>query len=92
MPDVDIAWVVKELDSLGLKLTATRRMDGSFGLNKWRAINYWSNAPQAEALWNEHVGDNPGMISAIAAYVGRTDLELFNAPSIAATQPATSSR
>jgi len=83
MPHLDIAWLVKELDSLGLKLTATRRMDGSLALNKWRAINYWENAPEAEALWARHVGDNAEMIAALAEFVGRPNLEILNAPSIA---------
>lgn len=88
MPDVDIAWLVRELDGLGLRLTATRRLDGTFGLNKWRAITYWDNAPQAEALWAEHVGDDPAVITAIAEFVGRPNLEIFNAPSITPMQPA----
>jgi hypothetical protein len=90
MPDVDIAWLVKELDSLGLKLSATRRMDGSFGLSKWRAMNYWGNAPQAEALWKEHVGDKADVVTAIAEFVGRPNLEIFNAPSITPAQRFTS--
>ncbi|MDQ2082067.1 hypothetical protein RA307_17910 [Xanthobacteraceae bacterium Astr-EGSB] len=69
MPDVDIAWLVKELDSLGLRLTATPRLDGSLGLNKWRDISYWANADRAEALWAEHVGDDPHTIAALAAHV-----------------------
>jgi hypothetical protein len=86
MPELDVAWLVKELDSLGLKLTATRRMDGSFGLNKWRTMNYWSNAPQTEALWQQHVGDKVDVITAIAEFVGRPNLEIFNTPSITPTQ------
>ncbi len=83
MPDLDIAWLIKELDGLGLKLTATRRIDGTFGLNKWRAMNYWENAPQAEALWAEHVGSDANVISAVAEFVGRRpNLEILNAPSI----------
>jgi hypothetical protein len=89
MANFDIAWLVKELDSLGLKLAATRRMDGSFGLSKWRAMNFWSNAPQAEALWQQHVGDNAEVITAIAEFVGRPNLEIFNAPSIAPAQKFT---
>jgi hypothetical protein len=61
-------------------------MDGSFGLNKWRAMNYWSNAPQAEALWNQHVGDSAEVITAIAEFVGRPNLEILGAPSIAPAQ------
>jgi hypothetical protein len=86
MPDLDIEWLIKELDGLGLKLSATRRVDGSFGLNKWRAMNYWENAPQAEALWSEHVGDRTEVITAIAEFVGRPRLEILNAPSIAPAQ------
>lgn len=69
MSDIDIAWLVKELDELGLKLTATPRLDGSLDLNKWRAMSYWDNADKAEALWAEHVGDDPHTIAAIAAHV-----------------------
>jgi hypothetical protein len=69
MPDVDIAWLVKELDSLGLRLSATPRLDGSLGLNKWRDISYWDNAEKAEALWAEYVGDDPHTLAALAAHV-----------------------
>lgn len=87
MPDLDIAWLIKELDGLGLKLTATRRIDGTFGLNKWRAMNYWENAPQAEALWAAHVGNKTEVITAIAEFVGgRPNLEILHAPSIAPAQ------
>jgi hypothetical protein len=86
MPDLDIAWLVKELDSLGLKFTATPRVDGSVRLNKWRAINYWENAPQAEALWAEHVGDKAEVITAITQFVARPGLEILHAPSIAPWQ------
>jgi hypothetical protein len=87
MPDIDVEWLVKELDVLGLKLSATRRMDGSFGLNKWRSMNYWENAPQAEALWAEHIGDDPEVISAIAEFIGgRPNLEILHAPSITPQQ------
>jgi hypothetical protein len=92
MPNVDIAWLVKELDGLGLKLTATRRMDGSFGLNKWRAMNYWANARQAEELWAKHVGDNPNVISAMAEFVGRPDPQVVNARSVAPAHRATPAR
>lgn len=86
MAEIDVKWLVKELDSLGLKLTATRRMDGSFGLNKWRAMNYWEQAPQAEALWAQYVGDDPQVITAIAEFIGKPNLEILNAPSIAPWQ------
>jgi hypothetical protein len=83
MPDFDIKWLVKELDTLGLKLTSTRRLDGSFSLNRWRSMAYWDNAEQAEALWAEHVGDDSDAISAIAEYVAKPTLEILNVPSIA---------
>lgn len=70
MPDIDIEWLVRELDELGLKLTATPRLDGSFGLNKWRSMAYWDNAARAEALWVEHVGEDPQTIAAIAVHLG----------------------
>jgi hypothetical protein len=86
MPNIDVEWLIRELDNLGLKLSATRRMDGSFGLNKWRAMNYWEHAPQVEALWAEHVGDDPEVITVIAEFIGKPNLEILNAPSITPSQ------
>jgi hypothetical protein len=90
MPDVDIAWLIKELDSLGLRLSVTPRLDGSLGLNKWRDISYWDNAGRAEALWAEHVGDDPQTIAEIAAHVRSTQARSPSSPSAshAASSPA----
>ncbi len=89
MPDLDIAWLVKELDGLGLKFTATPRIDGSMQLNRWRAMNYWENAPLADALWAEHVGDDTEVIRAITEFVARPNLEILGVPSIAPKQRST---
>lgn len=85
MPDIDIAWLIRELDELGLKLTATPRLDGSFGLNRWRTMAYWDNAARAEALWAQHVGEDPGVIAAIATHLGAA--ELAKRKSSSAAQP-----
>jgi hypothetical protein len=74
MPDIDIAWLITEFDGLGLKLTATPRFDGSFGLNRWRTMSYWDNAAQAESLWAEHIGDDPEIIAAIATHIGASGI------------------
>jgi hypothetical protein len=87
MPDIDVDWLIRELGELGLKLTATPRLDGSFGLNKWRTISYWDNAAQAEALWAEHVHDDPEVIAAIAAHVGAPLLVRRNLPPTASSSP-----
>jgi hypothetical protein len=89
VPNVDIAWLIREFDGLGLKLTATPRLDGSFSLNKWRTISYWDNAARAESLWDEHIGDDQEVISAIATHIagaGTTTGPLHPAPS--ARQPS----
>lgn len=78
---LDIAGFVKELGGLGVKLTATRRMDGSFGLNKWRTMDYWDNAPQAETLWAQHVGDDETVIKAIAEFLSHPSPATFHPPS-----------
>jgi hypothetical protein len=70
MSDLDIAWLIRELDDLGLKLTATPRLDGTFRLNKWRTIAYWDNAVRAESLWAEHIGEDSDVIAAIATHIG----------------------
>lgn len=87
MPDIDIDWLIRELDELGLKLTATPRLDGSFGLNRWRTISYWDNTARAEALWAEHVRDDPEVIAAIAAHVGASMFARRNLPPKAASSP-----
>jgi hypothetical protein len=80
MPDLDITWLIRELDGLGLKLTATPRLDGSFGLNRWRTISYWENAAQAESLWSEHIGDDPQLIAAVASHIGTAAIADRKAP------------
>jgi len=79
MADFDIAWLIRELDRFGIKLTATRLLDGSFGLNRWRSMSYWANAARADALWAAHVGDDADVMREIAAFIGAASSHIVEA-------------
>jgi hypothetical protein len=62
MPEFDIDAFIAELERLGLKLTATRLLDGTYRVNRWRMPDAISNAQQIEDLWAKHIGDDKARI------------------------------
>ena len=40
-----------ELDALGVKLTATRMVDGTIRINQWRMHEYWPHERRVKELW-----------------------------------------
>jgi hypothetical protein len=51
MPEFDIDAFITEVERLGLKLTATRLLDGTYRVNRWRMPDAITNAQQIEDLW-----------------------------------------
>jgi hypothetical protein len=66
MRKFDVVALVRELDKLGLKLSAIRHMDGRVRLYRWRQMNYWQNEADVQRLWNEPVGDDEASINYLA--------------------------
>ncbi len=44
-----------ELDALGLKLTATRMVDGTIRINRWHMHEVWSNERRVNNLWERMI-------------------------------------
>jgi hypothetical protein len=66
MRKFDVVALVRELEKLGLKLSAIRHMDGRVRLYRWRQMNYWQNEADVQRLWNESVGDDEASINYLA--------------------------
>lgn len=81
MNNQDIARIVGDLEKLGLRLSVTRRLDGSLRLDRWRTMSYWSNADEAERRWTEIVARDPAAVEEIAGFMEHPD-----APSIVSEQ------
>jgi len=61
--------IVLRLRSAGIALNVTRFADGSVRLNRWRAIEYWSDTEKADELWKATIGDDSERIEAIRSYL-----------------------
>jgi hypothetical protein len=61
--------IVDELESLGVKLTVTPRLDGSMRLNCWRTMHAWEHRTRINELLAEHVENNPDRAAEIAKFV-----------------------
>jgi hypothetical protein len=66
MPKFDVVALVRELDKLGLRLSAIRHMDGRARLYRWRQMNYWQNEALVQRLWDESVGNDEALINHLA--------------------------
>jgi len=84
MTERDIAEIVEELESLGIKLTVTPRLDGSLRLNCWRMMSSWQHAARIKQILAEHV-DNPLRAAEIANFVNQRSM-----PTLAPTMPTRS--
>jgi hypothetical protein len=81
MAERDVAEVVEELESLGIKLTVTPRLDGSLRLNCWRMMSSWQHAARIKEILAEHV-ENPARAAEIANFVNRRSM-----PTLAPAMP-----
>jgi hypothetical protein len=84
MTEREIADVVEELESLGIKLTVTPRLDGSLRLNCWRMMSSWQHAARIREILAEHV-DNPLRAAEIANFVNQRSM-----PTLVPTMPTRS--
>ena len=66
MPKLDVVGFVRELDKLGLRLTAIRHLDGSVRLYRWRQMNYWQNEAKVKQLWDESIGSDEALLTYLA--------------------------
>jgi hypothetical protein len=71
MPEFDIDAFITEVERLGLKLTATRLLDGTYRVNRWRMPDAISNAQQIEDLWAKHIGDDKARMSLLGTHLAR---------------------
>src|SRR5580704_15909084 len=71
MPEFDIDAFIAELERLGLKLTATRLLDGTYRVNRWRMPDAISNAQQIEDLWAKHIADDKARMILLSTHVAR---------------------
>jgi hypothetical protein len=65
----EIAALVEELESLGVKFTVVPRLDGSLRLNTWRTQNAWPNRHRIDHLLAERIENAPDVAAAIAALI-----------------------
>jgi len=71
MAERNVAEIVNELESLGMKFTVTPRLDGSLRLNCWRTMDAWPHAGRIKQILAEHVERSPKRAAEIAAFVNR---------------------
>jgi len=62
----DVVAFVRELDKLGLRLSAIRHLDGGVRLYRWRQMNYWQNEAVIKQLWDECVGHDERLVAYLA--------------------------
>jgi hypothetical protein len=62
MSEKDVVGLVKELDGLGLKLTAIRGIDGNLSLYKLKTLNYYENEGRIADLWRMNVESDPEVL------------------------------
>jgi hypothetical protein len=79
MPKFDVVALVRELDKLGLRLSAIRHLDGRARLYRWRQMNYWQNEALVQRLWDESVGDDETLINYLAESLANLNGKAFDA-------------
>ena len=67
----DPAAFTRQLNELGLDLTATRLADNSVRLNRWCTLSYWDNEPTVVDLWARTIEQNPDNHRRLAEFVIR---------------------
>jgi hypothetical protein len=76
MLDPDLSALVKELESLGIKLSVVPRFDGSLRLNCWRFPNAWNNRHRINHLLAERIENSPEDAALIAEFINKRSLEV----------------
>jgi hypothetical protein len=75
MQEFDVDAFITEVERLGLKLTATRLLDGTYRVNRWRMPDAISNAQQIEDLWAKHIGDDKARMITLGTHLARRSFE-----------------
>jgi hypothetical protein len=71
MSEFDVDAFITKLERLGLKLTATRLLDGTYRVNRWRMPDAITHAQQIEDLWAKHIGDDKARMILLGTHVAR---------------------
>jgi hypothetical protein len=71
MQEFDVDAFITELERLGLKLTATRLLDGTYRVNRWRMPDAITHAQQIEDLLATHIGDDKARTILLGAHLAR---------------------
>jgi hypothetical protein len=82
---LDVITLVRELDKLGLRLSAIRHLDGNVRLYRWRQMNYWQNETTIKRLWDENVGSDEKSIADLAESIAKLNIGVSDAPLRAST-------
>ena len=77
---LDVITLVRELDKLGLRLSAIRHLDGNVRLYRWRQMNYWQNEAAIKRLWDECVGNDEKSIAELAESIAKLNIRVADAP------------
>ena len=67
----EIVALVEELETLGVKFTVIRRLDGSLRLNTWRTQTAWQNRHRIDHLLAERIENAPYVAAQIAELISR---------------------
>jgi hypothetical protein len=76
----DLVAFVRELEKLGLRLSAIRHLDGSVRLYRWRQMNYWQNEAVIKQLWDECIGNDENLIAQLAESLANLNVRSFDLP------------
>jgi hypothetical protein len=76
----EIAALVEELETLGVKFTVVPRMDGSLRLNTWRMQNAWLNRHRIDHLLAERIENAPGVAAEIAELISKRSAQAVPSP------------
>jgi hypothetical protein len=71
MPDFDVEAFVRELERLGIKLTATPLADGTFMLNRWKLPGASNHVQQIDDLWASTINDHKDRVDLLIAHLAR---------------------
>jgi len=69
MLEWEVVALVEELESLGVQLTVTPLLDGSFRLNRWRSHHAWNNRDRINQLLAERIDNSPECAAQIAEFI-----------------------
>jgi hypothetical protein len=69
MVEFDVEAFVKQLDRMGLKLTAVPLAAGNHRVNRWRTLDAVEHRQQIQDLWAAQIGDSESRLETLAAHL-----------------------